>query len=93
MDIMNKYRKWTPESKNAIEINDDDEHFFDNGMVVMAMREEEFMNFLRRLPPFIADDVLKEYYKANYGTCCGITYHSNRKKVICPSCAEVVSLT
>lgn len=86
-------------------INDDDEGFCDDGRVVLVLNEHQFISCMKELS-VIWDDkhkkqgqmleiyrLLRESYESNYAMCCGIEFKSIRKKVICPSCGKIVSLT
>ena len=86
-------------------INDEDEYFCEDGRVILVLNEHQFIHSMKELAKIWDDGnkmsgqmleiykLLKESYESNYAICCGITFKSIRKKVICPSCGQIVSLT
>jgi len=80
-------------------IGDSDEDFCDEGRVVVVLNEHQFISVMKDLSKLDQyynleiKKVLEESYNSNYAMCCGIEFKSIRKKVICPSCGKIVSLT
>ena len=86
-------------------INDDDEYFCDNGKVVLVLDAGQYIGVMKELSKIWDDKnklagqmlwifkLLKESYESNYGMCCNIEFKSIQKKVVCPSCGRMVSLT
>ena len=79
--------------KNVMLVDDDDDAYEENGIQVMVLTGEEFLDIVRHLPMDKAQALLDKHYEANFKHHCGNFYASNVSTVICQSCGEVLKLT
>ena len=80
-------------------INDDDEAFCEDGMIVLHLNDVQYTQVMKELSKLKGGqftkiyNILEKEYKENYGTCCGVEFRSAQKNVICNGCGKVVGLT
>jgi hypothetical protein len=83
-------------NRNVLSINDEDDGFEDNGVMVMVLSGEDFFHLLHVLPRADAQKLIDNYYEANFGSCksCDSVnfYNSNKSTIVCTDCGNIVQL-